>query len=410
MFGAVLALTMPLALVAAVRLTVAPEERSRVTALLLAGYAARILLSFFVRDLPLFSHGVGVGDSFGYEEAATTISKLWEFNHHPFYVTADDFPDLQETTLPANLFGLVFFLNGGASQVGCTSIIAVLACLTCLNLYCLSVDLGARHDIRFAMTAVVMFLPSFLFYTSEMYKDGLVAFFVIGVLGSALRLARRFAFLDVALAAVCIAGLWLTRYYLVFAMLAPLALGLVGFRSQSWLRQVVAVLAGAAAVAAAVYFMKDIEQFHGTATNALERVTSTSYEQDISASGSGVEINESSPVGSLLLKVLYTVFAPFPWQSGSLGLQLTKGECLLWYFALARAALGVKYMWRHAKSELAVLISFIVPLTLAYAMSFANVGLIVRLRIPIVMAVMLLATLSWSERPAPARSASPEFA
>jgi hypothetical protein len=402
MFGWALAVALAVALVAAVRMSVPAGERPRMMALMLLAYGARLVVSFFLRDLPLFSFGAGGGgDNLSYEEFATVIARLWDFGH-PFYVTVDDYPALGSTTLPPNLFGMVFYLNGAPTQIGCTALIALLACLTCLNLYLLSLMFDVRPDVRFGMTAVALFLPSFFFYTSDTFKDGIVAFCAIGVLGSALRLARRASLVDMAIAAVCFLGLWLTRFYLVYALLAPIALGAVGLRSKSWVRQIVALLFAGLAIAAAVYYLRDLSEFQGTATDTFTRATSRPWENALTSGGSGVEIDASSPTGSLALKLLYTVLAPFPWQSGSLGLQLTKIECLVWYFVLFRAGRASIRLWRYGRADLTVMVSFIVPTTLAYAASFGNVGLIVRERIPLVMAVMLLAATSWTKSTATA--------
>jgi hypothetical protein len=50
------------------------------------------------------------------------------------------------------------------------------------------------------------------------------------------------------------------------------------------------------------------------------------------------------------------------------------------------------------------LLVFIVPCTVAYAMTMANMGLMLRQRLPIVTMVALLATLSWPSREEVARA------
>jgi len=103
-------------------------------------------------------------------------------------------------------------------------------------------------------------------------------------------------------------------------------------------------------------------------------------------------------VGSFLPKLAYTLFSPFPWQSGSIGLQLAKIEAFAWYFFLYRAVRAARMRWRDESSNLLIIVSFIVPMTVAYAFSFANIGLIVRERMGIVLATIAIASLSWPER------------
>jgi hypothetical protein len=94
---------------------------------------------------------------------------------------------------------------------------------------------------------------------------------------------------------------------------------------------------------------------------------------------------------------VYTLFSPFPWQGGSLGLQLAKVEVLVWYYLAYRAVLAMKFLWRERRTDLVIVLSFIAPTTLVYAVMFANIGLNIRERIAIVIASAMLASVSWRD-------------
>src|SRR5262249_34618024 len=148
-------------------------------------------------------------------------------------VTADEFPDLGATTLPANLFGFITYLNGEPTRLGCTAVVAFVACLTCLNIYRLALEFDAEEDFAFKMMVALRFGPAFLMYKCAMFKDGLVAFFVIGALGSAFRLARRFSILHAVIGMICLFALWQVRFYLIFVTLGPLLVGVTGINAKS---------------------------------------------------------------------------------------------------------------------------------------------------------------------------------
>jgi hypothetical protein len=153
----------------------------------------------------------------------------------------------------------------------------------------------------------------------------------------------------------------------------------------------------AIAVGSVVAFTSVAGSAASDATETFEHGTSRDVVgSNAETGGSGVTFDdEGSPFSSLPLKLLYTLFSPFPWQSGSLGLQLAKLEVLVWYFLAYRVLLAAKFLWRERRTDFLIVLSFIVPTTLVYAVMFANIGLNIRERIAIVIASATLATVSW---------------
>src|ERR1022692_968353 len=121
MLGVFLVVAFAVALYAAARKVSTPN--SSVVVLVLAGYALRLLLSLFLREVKLFSHAAG-GDCNFYDESAEIVARTWSFQGI-HWVSMDEMPTLGRTTLPANLFALVKYVDGGQAQLGCNAIIAV---------------------------------------------------------------------------------------------------------------------------------------------------------------------------------------------------------------------------------------------------------------------------------------------
>ena len=394
MFGYILALLLPAILVAIIQANKGRTD-PRVLPMILAGYALRLALQFFFRDVEVFSYGAG-GDWAHYEAQASVVRQFWEHGVYT-YVTDDDFPGLAQTTLPANLFGFIYFLNGGATRLGCCAVVALAASLTCLNLYWLALEFDVDPRKAFRVFLVMFFSPAFLLYTSDLYKDGLVLFFVIGSFASALRLSRRFSVRHLVIGALCCAALLGVRFYLVFVTVAPLMIGLVGVGSKNLLRQVLATLAIGAGLILVLAYTRTAGAVNDTAELAWESGASNAAILANGEGGSGVEFNDGgSPTGALHWKIVYTLFAPFPWMRGSLALQLGKLEAFIWYYMLYRAFLASKTLWRENRGMLIMFLSFLVPTTVMYAMIMSNVGLMVRERMGIVYVGYMLATLSWA--------------
>jgi hypothetical protein len=364
----------------------------RLTALLLFSYAIRLAIAPVTLGLSIFTSAPT--DYGGYEGRAAVIAHLWRYTG-VHYVGDDEMPALAGVSLPSNLFACVIYLNGAATHLGCTAVVATIACLACLNVYLLAQVLGASGNTALWTAAFVSFFPSFLFYTSNTFKDGFVVFLIIGILGCALRLARTFSVVQLGLAVVFLVCLWFTRFYLVFIVPAPLLLGLLGLRSQSILRIILMVLMIVASVTALYAYSETPGVVVHHVTRTFDVATSENVLNANAEGGSGVTIESSSTTGAFALKLLYTLFSPFPWQSGSIALQMGKVELLIWYYFMYRAVIASKIMWRERRSDLLIFASFLVPLTVAYTLSFSNIGLIVRQRMGIALVTMLLAALSW---------------
>ena len=371
------------------------RPRNPLPMILMGGYALRLFLQMFLRDIKFFSHELG-GDCILYEDIAQYVALNWRHTDI-HYITSAEWPEMGPTTLPQNLFALVIYLNDGEkTRLGCVALIALAAALTVLNVFKLALELGAREREATIIASIFYFDPAFLYHTSDTFKDGLVICFALGALGSAVRLSRRWSLLHALAGLLCIACLWLVRHYLVFATVAPLIVGLVGIGSRSVVRPMTAALLLAAAGMALVQYTDALQLSSQHAAETFERATSSHVLASSASGGSGVLFDDGgSPTGALIPKLAYTLLSPFFWSAGSVGLQIGKLEAFLWYFIMYRAFRASRLIDGRL---LLTLLTFILPLTLAYAMTVANVGLIVRQRLIIVVGTAVLAALYRPQR------------
>jgi hypothetical protein len=396
MFGFFLATFLGAAVVL-IGLTDRTRTGRKVLVVLMVGYAVRLGLQTFLRDVPFFSHGVG-GDNLQYEYEGTLIARIWQASG-VHYVTADEFPELGPTSLPGNIFALVTFLNDGeVTRLGCTSVVAFAACMTTLNLYRLAVHIGASERASFYVMTLVLFSPSFLFHTSEMFKDGIVAFCVTGALAAAVRLSTKLSVTHALYGAGCLVALWFVRHYLVYAAIIPFAAGAVGLSPKRLGRGLVVGLSLLTVVVAIGAYSAVLNDLTERAEVTMMSGTSVEWREANAQGGSGVDLGESK--ASLVPKLAYTIFSPFPWQGGSIGFQIGKIESLLWYYLMWHAAAGGRRLARERGLYLGIFLAFIVPTSIVYAQSFSNIGLIVRQRMPIVLVTGVLSAIGLAEREA----------
>lgn len=377
------------------RLGFAPSrERDRFALLMLAGFVLRLGAHFVIRNVALFSHGgASQGDAGAYESGAWIVARLWEYQGIQWLGAAEiGVSETQNALLAVHIFAVVTFLNGGEmTTVGCTAINAFLAAMTCLHLVRLGTMIKGTEQQSRLVALAMYFSPAFLFHTADMFKDGLSAFLVVSGVLLAFRLAERFNPIEALLGAVCLFLLWYVRFYLVFLVSAPLIMSLLGIRSGAPARVVLAsafILATGLVLIATQVAEEALEV--GVAT--FDQATSENSLSWNARGGSGVEFT-GNPWLTFPLKLLYTLFSPFPWdfRSTSIGFQIGKIDTVIWAFLMLRGVRGMRRMWDDDRGTLLMFLVVLVPLTVAYATTMANIGLILRQRIPIVMLGAVLA-------------------
>jgi hypothetical protein len=85
-------------------------------------------------------------------------------------------------------------------------------------------------------------------------------------------------------------------------------------------------------------------------------------------------------------------------MGGSIGLQLGKIDTLIWYYILFSAWGAARLMWGSDRRTLLMLLLFLTGGFIMYATSMANIGLIFRQRMPLVMVTTVLASVYWTHR------------
>jgi hypothetical protein len=369
------------------------ENRNKLMTVMLLAYGARLIWAAFLADLPIFSYGSG-GDSNIYEAYAEVIGQIWN-REGVHYVTSAEFGMLGKTTLPPNLFALVIYYGGiDGGRLGSTAIIALSACLTCLNFYRLAMYLGAPRTIAFRVACLYLFMPAFFLYTSDVYKDGLVLFFLMTAFGAAVRLSRKFDPFQVVIGAAACACLYGCRFYLIFVAVAPLFVSFIGIGGTSNVRKFFGIVALAALFIALFGFTNVLEGAQNEAQTAYDAGERSYYSN--AQGGSGVVFDDGGKAtGAIHWKLLYTLFSPFPWTTGSIALHVGKIEALIWYYFIYRAFIASRRLFTEDRGLLAMFITFLAPTTFMYALIMSNIGLIVRERMGVVAIGMLLGTLSW---------------
>lgn len=368
-------------------------ENERFAGWMFAAFVLRMVAHGVIRNVVLFSNGTSIGDAGSYERSAWLLARLWDYHGIGFYTAQEiGISSGANALLAIHIFAGITFANGGEmTTIGCTAFNAFLAVITCVLLVRLGIMIkGTERDSR--MVALAMcFSPAYLFHTSDMFKDGLSAFLVVSAVFLSFRLSERFNPVDALLGVVCLVLVWYVRFYLVFLVSAPLVMSLLGIRSGSTSR---VVLAGAFMVAGGLVLIgtQFAEDALDVGMATFDRATDDHALAYNARGGSGVTFT-GSPWITFPQKLFFTLLSPFPWdfRSTSIGFQIGKIDALIWAFFMFRGLRAARAMWENDRGTLLMFLVVLVPLTIAYATTMANIGLIVRQRMPIVLLGAVLA-------------------
>ncbi|MDP4510650.1 hypothetical protein [Nonomuraea turcica] len=378
------------ALVILVYASVTKDAAWRVLFVLLAALAVRLA----IHTLLMRSMGVGYGgDNLTYENAAIEIAEKWKQQN--FHFVTSDLAHLKSVALPCNLFAVIIYLSDGRASLACTAVVALIACSLCMIIYRFAQLLGADERSAFRLLIITAFAPAFLVHTSDTFKDGFNAFLVVSCIALACSNMKRFDVRKLLLLVPLLWALWYVRPYMVFMCVPPLIISLLRSRGAVSMYVTSAFLAMSIFIVSALAGV-EVDIFD-TIQDQLKYGQSEQTIQALAGGGSGVTFEGEIPWSNLGLKLLYTLLSPFPWMDGSVFLQLGKIEALICYYLLYSATRGMRILWHCDRNMLLILLFFIVPSLIAYATTIANIGLIVRQRMPIVMVCSLLAAVAWSK-------------
>ena len=296
----------------------------------------------------------------------------------------------------ASSWGMLYIVAGIYSIIGRNMLAvqlfnAVLGAATVPIIFlCAEHVFNNRRVARVAGWAVA-FYPSLVLWSSQGLKDGPTVFFLaLGILAT-LRLGHKLTVRYLAVLVISLVGVFAFRFYIFYMLVAAIVgsyvIGMRAFTAQSMARQFVVVLVlGLAFTYFGVtrYATAQFEQYGN-----LEQLNRSRQDLATSAkSGFGRDVDVSTTSGALTTiptGLVYLLFAPFPWQLGSLRQSLTLPEMVVWWAAFPLLILGAWFSIRYRVRQMAPILIFTSMLTLAYSVFQGNVGTAYRQRAQILV-------------------------
>lgn len=253
------------------------------------------------------------------------------------------------------------------------------------------ISLCAHHvfnNMRVARIAgmAVAFYPSLVLWSAQGLKDGPIVFFLALSILATLKLGEKLTLKYILVLLCSLLALVSLRFYVFYMICVAIGgafvIGMQTITATSFFRQFAAiVLLGLALTYVGVTRSASI-QFERYAD--LQKLQRSRLDLARSAdSGFGRDVDVSSTSGALStipLGVLYLLFAPFPWQIGSLRQNITLPEMIVWWASFPLLVLGLWFAIRYRLRMISPILIFTVMLTIAYSVFQGNVGTAYRQR------------------------------
>jgi hypothetical protein len=291
----------------------------------------------------------------------------------------------------ASAWGMLYIVGAiygviGRNMLAVQFFNAVLGAATAPLIYLSAEEVFNNRRVARVAGLAVAFYPSLVLWSSQGLKDGPIVFFLALTILSTLKLGQKFSILHVLTLIGSLIGVLAFRFYVFYMLIAAIGgaflIGMRTFTAQSMARQFIIVLViGLAFTYFGVtrYANAQFEQYAN-----LEQLNRSRQDLATSAkSGFGRDVDVSTTSGALLTiptGLVYLLFAPFPWQLGSLRQSLTLPEMMIWWAAFPLLILGVWFSLKYRLRQMFPVLIFTSMLTLAYSVFQGNVGTAYRQR------------------------------
>ena len=358
----------------------------------LASFVLHLLIGAAITQSDVSATFFGSDASF-YDHAAARLADHWEG-----MVAAPPLPPGKEGFF--YLLGSLYYLFGRYVVAGLVVNAAFSAALVPLVF-----DTTRRlfgPDAARRVVPLVVLLPGFLVWTSQLLREAGILFFIALAANSAVRLTERFKLGPLVALALSLAGLFSFRGNVAFMVTAGVLAGLVigrrgvvpGIGTGASVLVLLAVLVAVVGVGYAGYRLSldaDLEQVNVARTDSSDSAASGfNQETDVSTTERALSY---LPVGAAQF-----LFGPFPWQVENERQLLGLLEVIVLWVFIPVLWRGLRTGWRDAGRRTAVLLFPAVLITVMLALLIGNFGTVTRERLQVVVLLLPFVALGMSER------------
>lgn len=295
----------------------------------------------------------------------------------------------------------VLYAIFGQSVFVAQSFCAVFGALTAPLVYFCAEQIFNNKKVAKVSSMAIAVFPSFVIWSSQLLKDGLIVFLLVCTMVLVLQLQKKLNYLYIVLLVFAVFGVYVMRFY-IFYMLAISVVGSFfigsGTTVKTMSRNIVIVMILGIALTYLGILRSASENFE-TYTD-LQKIQLSRQDLAVSAeSGFGEDVDVSTfggLIAAIPIGLVYLMFSPFPWEATKLSQIMVLPETLIWWGLIPIMISGLAYTVRHRFRAAIPIIIFSLMLTLSYSIFQGNVGMLYRQRIQIQVFLFMFISVGWA--------------
>jgi 4-amino-4-deoxy-L-arabinose transferase-like glycosyltransferase len=374
------------------------EEKEFITTLFLGALVVRLAFGMFVQVFDLVSFFGG--DAVTFHNQGAVIADYWNglIDSRDWY-----YQWATSTTRPG--WGMNYLVAGiyyvtGKNMLAAQSFCGVIGAATAPMVYFCAKKLFANNRVARFSALAIAFFPSFVIWSGQLLKDGVVIFLLVVAMTMVLQLQEKLSYAAVVALLIALGGIVTIRFY-IFYMLAIAVAGsfVIGVSEKSTSivrRSAILLMLGLGLTYFGVLRSAntDFEKY-----GDLDKIQLSRMDLARSAdSGFNEDADVSTTEGALTtlpVGLAYLMLAPFPWQLGSLRQTITLPEVLVWWALIPFMISGIIFSVRSRLRTAFPILFFSATLTLAYSIFQGNVGTAYRQRTQIQVFLFIFIAVGW---------------
>jgi len=374
------------------------DDKQFITQVFLVALTARIGFGFIIHFFDL--RGFFGGDANTYDYLGNQLTEIWSGR-----AVVDDYFSRRAMATTGAGWGMKYFVGAiylvlGRNILAAQSICGVIGAATAPMVYICAKRIFQNVRVAKYSALFIALFPSFIIWSSQLLKDGLIIFLLVLAMTMVLQLQERMSYPAIAILVLSLFGIMSLRFY-IFYMVAVAVGGSFLIGTTNSLRSIVGRSAALVIIGVGLTYFGVIR----TATVDLNRFGSLEAVQrsrgDLARSansGFGAELDVSTTDGAITalpIGLAYLMLAPFPWQMANLRQAITLPEVLLWWMLIPLAIYGLWYSIRHKLRPAFPILIFTITLTIAYSIFQGNVGTAYRQRTQIQVFLFMFIAVGW---------------
>ncbi len=375
------------------------EEKEFITTVFLVGLILRMSFGLMVHIFDM--RETFGGDALQYDANGAHFVEIWLGHARQTDLQSMQYDPASGTGWGMNYLTGIIYLILGRNILAAQSFCAIVGAATAPMVFFCSRKIFSNFQVARISALSIAVFPSFVIWSSQLLKDGLIIFLLVLAMTMVLQLQSKFSYWSLALLIFSLFGTLTLRFYIFYMVLVAVAgsflIGISNSDKSMFRRIAVIILIALSLLYLGVQRNASIEL---TKFANLERIQSSRSNLSRAAdSGFGQDVDVSTTEGAISaipIGFAYLMFAPFPWQAANFRQAITIPEVLVWWAMIPFLVMGLIYSVKHKLRNAFPILIFSLLLTLSYSILQGNVGTAYRQRTQIQVFLFIFIGVGWT--------------